>query len=176
MPIQDIEQMIDRALNVAYLNDECDRNKWRTPYRCASTLIARCQEWRKDLGRSQPMTMEHNVKLMISRCLSLKMLALEPNQINFVLSGLSCSIRDQSFRFLTHIFSRLLCSMTASSCMWSSSESSAYRWRLLSNLLLFSMMSSVNSMNFWGRSTEPWRTLQMSCTRLDDSPDVLNVC
>ena len=125
------------------------------------------------------MTTEHNVKLMTSRRSSLERLAQETNQINSVMSGLNCSLRDehQSFRFPTHVSSRLRCSITASSRMWSSSyESSAYRWWLISNLLMVSTMSSVYSMNSWRPSTELWGTLQVSCTGPDESTGVLNVC
>ena len=40
MLIQDIEQTIDRVLDGAYVNGGCGRNKWKTPCRCVSTLIA----------------------------------------------------------------------------------------------------------------------------------------
>ena len=39
MSIPDVEQMIDQALDGAYVNGECVRNKWKI-CRCVSVLIA----------------------------------------------------------------------------------------------------------------------------------------
>ena len=145
---------------------------------CIDSSLSRMMP-RSQMESTGSLTTELNVKLMTSRRLSWERLALEPNLINSVLSGLSCSLWDehQFFRFVTHVSSRLWCSITTSSRMWSSScESSAYRWWLISNLLMVSTMSSVYSMNSWGPSTEPWGTPQVSYTGTDESIGVFNVC